>query len=285
MNRCVLFISLVVVTLMTECVATAFFDQVQVLVNTGFESGDLVEPASDFFQAGRWATSDAGVNELKPTRERARSGKWSMKHGPIGWGKGDDKQADTEDDDDAVAAVFSACRDYVTRGARRVTFAGHADVSQLDPAHHVHAALLIFGKDMAVVGSANSGRIRGGTEGWQTLEAAAMLPEGAQVALALFVVDGTARRACAGRFGDLLRRSESDLRSGARAPIRLRPKRELCLRTITRRKFGSPTRLSTSCGRRSSATISSGRTTEWVCIYPRAMASTHRSWTCCARRA
>lgn len=47
---------------------------------------------------------------------------------------------------------------------------------------------------MAVAGLTNSGQIRGGTAGWQTLEATAVLPEGAQVVVALFVVDGTARR-------------------------------------------------------------------------------------------
>ncbi len=194
MNRIALVLALLSATLLAACATAAPFDPVQVLVNTDFESGDVVEPASDFLPVGRWATGDAGVNELMPTRERARSGKWSMKHGPIGWGTGDDKQVDTDDDDDGVAAVFSACGDYVSHGARRVTFAGHADVSGLDPAHHVHAALLILGKDMAVVGLVNSGRIRGGTEGWQALEATAVLPESTQAAVALFIVDGTARR-------------------------------------------------------------------------------------------
>ncbi len=194
MNRLALVLALLSATLLAAYATAAPFDPVQVLVNTDFESGDLVEPASNFLPVGRWATGDAGVNKLMPTQERARSGEWSMKHGPIGWGTGDDKQVDTDDDDDGVAAVFNACGDYVSRGARRVTFAGHADVSELDPAHHVHAAVLIFGKDMAVVGMANSGRIRGGTEGWQALEATAILPESTQVAVALFIVDGTARR-------------------------------------------------------------------------------------------
>ena len=194
MNHITLVIALLSPTLLADCATAAPFDPVQVLVNKDFESGDLVESASDFLPVGRWATGDAGVNELKATQDRARSGKWSMKHGPIGWGMGDDKQVNTDDDDDGVVVVFNACGDYVSRGARRVAFAGHADVSDLDSAHHVHAALLIFGKEMAVLGMANSGLIRGGTEGWQALEVTAKLPEGAQAAVALFIVDGTARR-------------------------------------------------------------------------------------------
>jgi alpha-N-arabinofuranosidase len=194
MNRSVLFLVMASAALLSDGVSAAKFDRVQVLANGGFESGDLVERASDFFPVGRWSTSDAGVNELAANKQHARSGQWSMKHGPIGWGQGDDKQVGTDDDDDAVAVVFNKCRDYVSDGARRVTFEGYADVSELDPEYQVHAALLIFGQEMAVVGLANSGQIRGGTEGWQTLKATAVLPDSAQVTVALLVVDGTARR-------------------------------------------------------------------------------------------
>ena len=68
-----------------------------------------------------------------------------------------------------------------------------ADVSELDPAHRVHALLIILGNDMAVTGVASSGQVRGGRPGWHRLEVAAALPVDTRAAVALLVVDGTAR--------------------------------------------------------------------------------------------
>ena len=174
-----------------ELVEAPKLGPVDVLSNGGFEQGSLAEVAFDGFALARWAFDDCGGNNATATQERSRSGKWSMKHFPIGWAKGNDQKTGTADDDDAILAVVNKCTQHLEAGANEVTFEGYVDASQLDEKHQVVATLLAIGPGFAALSAVQCIPVQGGSEGWNALHAVMPLNGKEEMVILGLAVTGT----------------------------------------------------------------------------------------------
>lgn len=152
------------------------------LSNGGFEAGDLSEAANNVMGPKSWLTSNRGGNTIDVTKERARSGSYSLRWHPIGWNVKDDKTIED-------ASTFIITRVTPRPDARAVTarLSGTMDTSTLGPNFRVSVVLA----NSTFTKVKHDTVLRGGVPGWQTFNTALELGAEGDILIVAFMVIGS----------------------------------------------------------------------------------------------
>lgn len=154
--------------LITACVwlmiasVTQAYDSANVLSNGGFEKGDLTESANNVMGSYPWFTSNSGGNSIAATREKSRTGSYSLMWNPIGWNVKKDKSLE-----DASTFILTTVGDYTAKGATTVRLSGFLNTSALKSKYQVQ---VILANDSFTRSNFDT-IVTGGLGGWQRFEA------------------------------------------------------------------------------------------------------------------
>jgi hypothetical protein len=152
------------------------------LSNGGFEAGDLSEAANNVMGGKSWMTSGAGGNAIAVTKERARSGRYSLRWHPIGWNVKDDETIE-----DACAFIITRVDPRPASRATSVRFSGAIDTSTLDPRFQVAVILA----NSAFTKVRHDTLLAGGVAGWQTFNTSLELGADGDILFVAFMVVGS----------------------------------------------------------------------------------------------
>ncbi len=141
---------------------TLAYDSANVLSNGGFEKGDLTESANNVMGSYPWFTSNSGGNGIAVSREKSRTGSYSLIWNPVGWNVKEDKTLE-----DASTFILTSVREYTAKGATAARFSGFLNTSALEPKYHVQVILANDSFTRYDVDTV----VAGGLGGWQRFEA------------------------------------------------------------------------------------------------------------------
>ena len=142
-----------------------------ILSNGGFESGDMKEAADNAKdESGAWhnrlSTTMCGDDKWSVTSEKAHSGKYSLKHGPIGWSdpNGTCTGIPPKYTGSSRAIILNDATPYADLYTD-ITFRGWINVEELEK--DVEYEIWVF----AITGSpTNKAKFKGGEAGWKSFE-------------------------------------------------------------------------------------------------------------------
>ena len=142
-----------------------------ILSNGGFESGDMKEAADNAKdEPGTWhnrSTTVCGDDTWAVTSEKVHSGKFSLKHGPIGWydPNGTCTGVPAKDMGSSHAMIINDAMPYADVHSD-ITFRGWINVEDLEK--DVEYEVWVF--NAATGNPSNKAKFKGGEAGWKSFE-------------------------------------------------------------------------------------------------------------------
>jgi len=112
------------------------YDSGNMLSNGGFEKGDLSESANNVLGSYPWFTSNHGDNAIAVTKNKTKSGTYSLIWNPIGWNVKEDKTLE-----DASTFIVTNVREHTDKGATIARLSGFLNTSALKPNFRVQVIL------------------------------------------------------------------------------------------------------------------------------------------------
>jgi len=112
------------------------YDSGNVLSNGGFEKGDLSESANNVLGSYPWFTSNHGGNAIAVTKNKTKSGSYSLIWNPIGWNVKEDRTLE-----DAGTFIVTSVREHTDKGATTARLSGFLNTSALKPNFRVQVIL------------------------------------------------------------------------------------------------------------------------------------------------